>query len=75
MQETAVDDWQDVGLGRLTEGEANEVFFRVVRWESGQKARAALGLPPKDFHITVGFKKARLARHTSHDPRHSAHAQ
>lgn len=58
LAETAVDDWQDVGLGRLTEGEANEVFFRVVRWESGQKARAALGLPPKDFHITVGFKKA-----------------
>jgi hypothetical protein len=64
VQETAVDDWQDVGLGRLTEGEANEVFFRVVRWESGQKARAAMGLPPKDFHITVGFKKALLARHT-----------
>lgn len=58
LAETAVDDWQDVGLGRLTEGEANEVFFRVVRWESGQKARAAMGLPPKDFHITVGFKKA-----------------
>lgn len=32
----------------------------VVIWESGQKAREAMGLGKKDFHITVGFKKVRL---------------
>jgi len=70
-----VDDWEDLGLGRIlqdnnTENNSNAlthnnqnvrdstncVFFRVVRWMSASLFREWLGLKPKDFHITVGFK-------------------
>ncbi len=52
-----MDDWEDLGLGRVAaSAEGNEAFFRVISWPSGDEARAAVGLPGKDFHITVGFK-------------------
>lgn len=43
-----------VGLGRQTEGD-NEVYFVVVNWPEAQAVRDAFGLPPKDFHITIGY--------------------
>jgi len=75
ITERVVDDWEDLGLGRIlqdnnTENNSNAlthnnqnvrdstncVFFRVVRWMSASLFREWLGLKPKDFHITVGFK-------------------
>eukprot|EP01102_Stenamoeba_stenopodia_P002119 TRINITY_DN1188_c0_g1_i2.p1 TRINITY_DN1188_c0_g1~~TRINITY_DN1188_c0_g1_i2.p1 ORF type:complete len:351 (-),score=74.20 TRINITY_DN1188_c0_g1_i2:107-1159(-) len=49
------DDWRDLGLGRVVSGN-EEAFFRLVDWPSAQRFRKELGLPPKDFHITIGFK-------------------
>jgi len=49
------DDWTVQGLGRVEDG-TNEAYFLVVEWASAQALRAKLGLPPHDFHITVGFK-------------------
>lgn len=42
------------GLGRATDG-ANTVYFVVVDWPEAQDFRAQFGLPPHDFHITMGF--------------------
>lgn len=48
-------DWVDVGTGTCkdTSGEAT---FRVVLWPAARGLREKLGLPPKDFHITLGFQ-------------------
>ena len=32
-----------------------EAYFVAVCWPSGQALRCACGLPPKDFHATLGF--------------------
>ena len=32
-----------------------EAYFVAVCWPSGQSLRRACGLPPKDFHATLGF--------------------
>lgn len=58
------DDWQDLGLGCITgdvdlgqrERVPNRVFFKVIDWPGGRAFREQFGLPPKDFHITVGFQ-------------------
>lgn len=66
IAETVVDDWEDIGLGKVEDG-ANVVmttcifvivqaWFKVIEWESAAKFRAAIGLTPKDFHITVGYR-------------------
>ncbi|EAU92461.1 ATP dependent DNA ligase [Coprinopsis cinerea okayama7 len=39
-----------VGLGG---NKSSEVFFVVVIWAAGQQIRKQLGLPPKDFHVTL----------------------
>ncbi|KAF5351303.1 hypothetical protein D9758_008052 [Tetrapyrgos nigripes] len=46
-----------VGAGAYT---AKRVFFVVIIWAEGQVARKRLGLPPKQFHIT-------LTDHDDHD--------
>ena len=33
-----------------------DVFFVAVAWPSAAAFRAACGLEPRDFHITVGFR-------------------
>jgi len=35
----------------------SEATFRVVLWPGGVALRRAVGLPPRDFHITLGFSK------------------
>eukprot|EP01027_Heterolobosea_sp_BB2_P017756 GEZU01025129.1.p2 GENE.GEZU01025129.1~~GEZU01025129.1.p2 ORF type:complete len:239 (-),score=63.39 GEZU01025129.1:1013-1729(-) len=52
-----VDDWTDLGLGRVQSGN-NEAYFKVIEWPSAAAFRALVGLEPKDFHVTVGFKSA-----------------
>eukprot|EP01114_Cavostelium_apophysatum_P004264 TRINITY_DN14454_c0_g1_i1.p1 TRINITY_DN14454_c0_g1~~TRINITY_DN14454_c0_g1_i1.p1 ORF type:complete len:280 (-),score=49.84 TRINITY_DN14454_c0_g1_i1:25-864(-) len=49
-----IDDWEDLGLGRI-EHDKNRAWFKVVRWRSADDFRKELGLPKKDFHVTVGF--------------------
>ncbi|PPR02339.1 hypothetical protein CVT24_011684 [Panaeolus cyanescens] len=39
-----------LGLGGLPN---SKVYWVVVVWAAGQQARKKLGLPPKDFHITL----------------------
>mmetsp|Transcript_110266 Transcript_110266/g.212512 ORF Transcript_110266/g.212512 Transcript_110266/m.212512 type:complete len:1400 (+) Transcript_110266:87-4286(+) len=46
--------WVDVGTGRARDDGA-EASFRVLLWPAGAAARRVLGLPPQDFHITLGF--------------------
>jgi len=47
--------WIDVGCGATTDGAARAAY-RVVCWPAAAALRAALGLPWKDLHITLGFK-------------------
>lgn len=42
------------GIGTIAEGE-NETWFVTAECEEADKKRAELGLPPKDYHITLGF--------------------
>lgn len=42
------------GLGRGLEGE-NDTYYIVTSSEHGAALRHTLGLPPRDFHITLGF--------------------
>ncbi|KAF9055798.1 ATP dependent DNA ligase [Panaeolus papilionaceus] len=42
-----------LGLGGLPN---SEVYWIVVIWAAGQQVRKRLGLPPKDFHITLSAK-------------------
>lgn len=48
---------QLVGLGRAVDSndDKNDSFFCVLDWPAANIVRADLGLPPHDFHITVGF--------------------
>jgi len=48
------DDLTDLGLG-MQSSNKNEAYFKVVQWPSAAALRTALGLPPKDLHVTVGF--------------------
>jgi len=43
-----------VGLGQVK----NQVYYYVVLWPAGNAFREKLGLKPKNFHITVGFKES-----------------
>jgi len=45
-----------IGLGIQTDGD-NRVYFVVVEWTAAQRFRKALGLEPKDFHITIAFRE------------------
>lgn len=42
------------GIGTISEGE-NETWFVTAECEEMDKNRAELGLPPKDYHVTLGF--------------------
>lgn len=42
------------GLGRAIQG-TNTTYFVVVDWPGAQQMRACWGLPPYDFHVTIGF--------------------
>lgn len=44
-----------VGLGKVKKGQ-DEVYFVVVKSSKGDEIRRELGLPDRDFHITLGFK-------------------
>jgi len=48
-------DWVDVGTG-FCKDECGETVFRVVLWPAAAAVRKKLGLPAKDFHITLGFQ-------------------
>jgi hypothetical protein len=50
-----VDDLKLIGLGKA-EKSGNESYFVVVDSEILDTIRENLGLPEKDFHITLGFK-------------------
>eukprot|EP00929_Paragymnodinium_shiwhaense_P037326 TRINITY_DN19905_c0_g2_i1.p1 TRINITY_DN19905_c0_g2~~TRINITY_DN19905_c0_g2_i1.p1 ORF type:complete len:740 (+),score=121.88 TRINITY_DN19905_c0_g2_i1:100-2220(+) len=49
--------WFSCGEGRARDG-SNEASFLVVLWPAGAAIRRALSLPPRDFHITLGFSNA-----------------
>ena len=51
-----VDNWVALGIGSVSDG-PNTTWYAVLEWESGNAALARLGLPPKDFHITLAFEK------------------
>ncbi|KAJ3478284.1 hypothetical protein NLI96_g9862 [Meripilus lineatus] len=42
-----------LGIGRHSDSDTPRVFFIVCIWAKGQHLRKHLGLPPKDFHITL----------------------
>lgn len=48
-----------LGLGVANKGSAF-VYYVVSQSDSGNKAREILKLPPKDFHITIGFNESDL---------------
>ncbi|KAI8971602.1 hypothetical protein BDF20DRAFT_915391 [Mycotypha africana] len=51
------DHWEkprDLGLGICKKDNAVS-YYRVIFWPFGQEIRRFLGLPPCNFHITVGF--------------------
>ncbi|CAE6971411.1 unnamed protein product, partial [Symbiodinium sp. CCMP2592] len=48
-------DWVDVGTG-FCKDDCGESVFRVVLWPAAAAVRKKLGLPAKDFHITLGFQ-------------------
>lgn len=50
-------DWVDVGTGTCRDA-TGEASFRVVLWPAAATWRERLELPPKDFHITLGFQDA-----------------
>lgn len=50
-------DWVDVGTGSCKDA-TGEASFRVVLWPAAAAWRERLELPPKDFHITLGFHDA-----------------
>eukprot|EP00435_Cladocopium_sp_Y103_P025929 s2351_g6.t1 len=50
-------DWVDVGTGSCKDA-TGEASFRVVLWPAAAAWRERLELPPKDFHITLGFQDA-----------------
>jgi hypothetical protein len=52
--ELVTDDWEDLGLGKVTVGK-NSAWFKVVEWKSAGSFRQKLELPEKDYHITIGF--------------------
>lgn len=43
-----------LGLGKVCK-DGEDVLFVVIDWEWGQQFRASLGLPKRDFHITVAW--------------------
>lgn len=47
--------WADLGEGRAF-ADGCESAFRVLLWPGGVALRRALGLPPQDFHVTLGFR-------------------
>jgi len=49
------DDWIDLGIGRQQNAQT-ETFFRVIKWDAANLFRQQFGLPPNDFHVTIGFK-------------------
>lgn len=48
-----------VGLGRVVDEKdsENDVYFGIVDWPEAAAFRADVGLPPLDFHVTLGFAK------------------
>jgi len=46
-----------VGTGSCKDA-TGEASFRVVLWPAAAAWRERLELPPKDFHITLGFHDA-----------------
>ncbi|CAJ1372118.1 unnamed protein product [Effrenium voratum] len=50
-------DWVDLGTGSCRDG-GSESRFRVLLWPAAAELRRNLQLPPKDFHITLGFQNS-----------------
>jgi atypical dual specificity phosphatase len=45
----------NVGIGKVNK-QNEEVYFQIIYWPIGNEIRRELNLPPKDFHVTLGFK-------------------
>jgi len=63
ISDVIIDDWMDLGLGKVVQSK-NEVWFKVLDWNSAASFRQNMGFPQKDFHITVGY-----ALHDIHNTR------
>lgn len=48
--------FQPLGIGKVEE-ENNEAWFIVLDSKEANEYRRSLGLPPKDFHVTLGFDR------------------
>jgi len=48
-------DYHLIGLGRVKKDQ-EEVFFVVIESPKMDNLRAQVGLPKRDFHVTLGFK-------------------
>lgn len=45
-----------LGLGRVAHEDTVAVFV-VLEWPAANALRVSLGLPPQDFHVTLGFSR------------------
>ena len=54
-------DYIDMGIGKM-----NDIVFKLVYWKSGNEFRDKLGLPLKDFHIS-------LTKHSDYSTRQLSH--
>eukprot|EP00026_Physarum_polycephalum_P013226 Phypoly_transcript_13606.p1 GENE.Phypoly_transcript_13606~~Phypoly_transcript_13606.p1 ORF type:complete len:305 (+),score=44.39 Phypoly_transcript_13606:57-917(+) len=62
LSEEVKNDWQDMGLGRVSaeaNGEINEAFYKIVHWDAANKFRKELGLPEKQYALL------RICQHVS----------
>jgi len=48
-------NWRCLGVGSVTEN-SNQAWYCVVDWPDANTLRQSLGLPPSDFHITLGYR-------------------
>jgi len=56
MEKEVICDWNHLGLG-FAQHANEEAYFVVIQWNSFNSFRERLGLPPRDLHVTLGFKK------------------
>jgi len=57
MEKEVICDWNHLGLG-FAQHINDEAYFVVIKWDSFNSFRERFGLPPRDLHATLGFKKS-----------------